>query len=78
MRLRDELSRRWIERLDPWFGTGVDGDLERRARLRAARLLADGTWFNAPLDMPTMSDEERSAVHRLVLRMLAEIDEGDK
>lgn len=78
VRLRDELSRRWIERLDPWFGTGVDGDLERRARLRAARLLADGTWFNAPLDMPTMSDEERSAVHRLVLRMLAEIDEGDK
>ncbi|MGP6206270.1 TetR/AcrR family transcriptional regulator [Microbacterium sp. F2] len=72
--LRDRLCALWAERLDPWFGSTIEADAASRASLRAARLLADGAWFNAALGIPTVLDDERTALHSIALQL---INQGD-
>ena len=72
--LRERLSALWAERLTPWLGTDIDTDPASRASLRAARLLADGAWFNAALGIPTVRDDERSVLRAIALQL---VNEGD-
>lgn len=71
-RLRERIRDLWLERLDPWLGWDIPGTPERRARLRAARLLADGVWLNSALDIPTVLDDERADLHALALDLINE------
>lgn len=72
--LRERLSALWAERLTPWLGSDIDTDPASRASLRAARLLADGAWFNAALGIPTVRDDERSVLRAIALQL---VNEGD-
>lgn len=72
--LRERLSALWAERLTPWLGSNIDTDPASRASLRAARLLADGAWFNAALGIPTVRDDERSVLRAIALQL---VNEGD-
>lgn len=71
--LRDMLCQQWSRRLDPWFGFDVEGSPRRRAALRAARLLADGAWFNTSLGIPAVRDDEHEELLALAMEL---IDEG--
>lgn len=70
--LRERLSALWAQRLTPWLGSDVDADPASRASLRAARLLADGAWFNAALGIPTVRDDERAIVRAIALQLVNE------
>ena len=72
--LRERLSALWAERLTPWLGSNIDTDPASRASLRAARLLADGAWFNTALGIPTVRDDERSVLRAIALQL---VNEGD-
>ena len=72
--LRERLSALWAERLTPWLGSDIDTDPASRASLRAARLLADGAWFNTALGIPTVRDDERSVLRAIALQL---VNEGD-
>ena len=69
VRLRDRLCEQWTRRLDPWFGSDIEAGPQGRASLHAARLLADGAWFNAALGISTIRDEEQEAM-RVIAREL--------
>lgn len=72
VRIRDRLSALWTERLGPWFGEDITGTPAQRASLRAARLLADGAWFNASLSIPTVRADEREIVRRIAQNLITE------
>ena len=72
VRLRTRLRDLWLDRLDSWLGWAIDGPAEYRAALRAARLLADGAWMNSALDIPTVHDDERAALHTIALDLINE------
>jgi len=50
------------------------GDLAVDPPQRAARLLADGAWFNTALGIPTVRDDERSVLRAIALQL---VNEGD-
>lgn len=68
--LRDRLCTLWAQRLDPWFGNHIEADPASRASLRAARLLADGAWFNAALGIPTVRDDERTVLRVIAIQLV--------
>lgn len=70
LRLRDKLCEQWAQRLNPWFGMDIDADAGSRASLRAARLLADGAWFNTGLGITTMKEDERPVVRTIALQLI--------
>lgn len=72
--LRERLSALWAERLTPWLGSNIDADPASRASLRAARLLADGAWFNAALGIPTIRVDEEPILRAIALQL---VNEGD-
>lgn len=63
IRLRETLRDRWTDRLSSWLVVSTSGPL--RARRIAARLLADGAWFNSAAGIDTMDDDERTEVRRI-------------
>lgn len=72
VRLRDMLAAQWTRRMNPWFGTEITGTPRQRGALRAARLLADGAWFNKGLGIPTVRGDEEDAVYSVAMRLLEE------
>lgn len=68
-RLRDKLNELWIERLAPWFGEGITTDPARLASLRAARLLADGAWFDRALGTVDFNESDRSAILAVAIQL---------
>lgn len=70
VRLRAQLCQQWTERLAPWFGDDIPATPPQRALLHAARLLADGAWFDQGLGIATMTDDERSAVRAVALDLI--------
>lgn len=44
-RLRDRMTTRWADQLEAWLDVPAHLPDDDRARLNAARLLADGCWF---------------------------------
>lgn len=71
-RIREQLTERWLTRLNPWLGDTIDGTPAQRASLRAARLLADGAWLNAALNIPTVRDDEHDSVRRIAQHLITE------
>lgn len=72
VRIREQLVERWVERLNPWFGDTIEGTPAQRASLRAARLLADGAWFNTALNITTVRDDEHEALRQIAQRLITE------
>lgn len=70
VRLRALLSSQWAERLDPWLGTEVAGTPQQRASLRAARLLADGAWFNKALGIEAYTADESDDLSSLAMTLV--------
>lgn len=77
-RIREQLAEQWVTRLNPWFGDTIDGTPTQRAALRAARLLADGAWLNAALNIPTVRDDEHDAVRRLAQYLITQGTESNE
>ncbi len=71
-RLRDHLTARWTERLRRWVDVPAEIAPERRARLHAARLLADGSWFADASGVLPLTDPERHQVAALARELLEE------
>ena len=60
-RLRDPLATRWTEQMKPWIELPAALPDPQRARLTAARLMADGAWLACATGMfpPDQRDRER-------------------
>lgn len=62
MRLRPLLTAHWAERIGAWIALPADLPAEKRARLTAVRLIADGLWIDDALAMHSVGTEERQAL----------------
>lgn len=71
VRIRESLIGKWIERMNPWFG----GELAAHPNACAARLIADGAWFNQSLGLMKLEPTERAAVLALATGLIDGIDE---
>ena len=69
IRLRETLRDRWTEKLASWLVASTEGPL--RARRIAARLIADGAWFNSAAGIETMNDSERAEVGRIARQLIS-------
>ena len=69
-RLSEALTRRWVDRLEPWLSVPDDVAPGDASRLLAARLMADGVWFagaSGSLELPTA---HRQAVRDVALDLI--------
>lgn len=71
VRLRDVLKERWTARFDAWTGASITGSAQTRAAVHAARLLADGAWFNSALGLEIVADDEKAALLGIALGLLS-------
>ena len=69
LKLRDTLRDRWTEKLSPWLVASTSGS--HRAGRIAARLLADGAWFNSAAGIETMNDDDRAEVRRIAQQLVS-------
>jgi AcrR family transcriptional regulator len=69
-KLRRPLTSRWAERMLPWLAFPDEFDLDRRARLTAVRLLADGAWVSSAVDLYPPDSDERARIRTLALNLL--------
>lgn len=68
--LRVALTERWQEQIDCWLHVPAGTPAERRRRLLAVRLMADGLWFDRASGLLETSSDEAAAVHALALELL--------
>lgn len=61
-RLRDQLVKRWEERMGPLLEVSDEVPAQRRGSLTAARLLADGLWFASSMGVLLPSPQDRDRV----------------
>ena len=66
VRLRETLMETWLDRLEPWFG----GDIAQHPQARAARLIADGAWFNQSLGIITLAPAEQDAILAIAVNLI--------
>ena len=71
-RLRATLKERWVARVAPWVDLPEDLPPERRSRLLAVRLLADGVWFADAAGVFAPDQQERARVRGVAEALLAE------
>jgi AcrR family transcriptional regulator len=69
-KLRIPMSARWAERFRAWADVPADLPPDRRARMNAVRLLADGWWFTEATGILPLAVEDRDAVLRTALELL--------
>ena len=67
---RRTLTHRWTERLAPWLTLPTDLAPDVRARLIAARLLADGGWLADATNFFPPTPDERARVHLLAHNLI--------
>ena len=72
-RLRQPLTQRWIERLEPWLEVPADIPAGEQSRLLAARLMADGAWFAGACGSVPLTESQKAGVRRVALELL-EVD----
>lgn len=72
--LRDAMVDQWKNRLDPWFGAEIGSTPAQKAAAQAARLIADGAWFDRSLAIVETSVEERQAVLDLARGLISSDD----
>lgn len=70
-RLRATLKERWVARMTPWVDLPEDLAVERRSRLLAVRLLADGVWFADAAGVFVPGPQERARVRAVADELLA-------
>lgn len=70
-RLCGPLTERWAERMGPWLDVPDDLAPEQRARLIAARLIAEGSWFADAAGMFPLGDSDRAQVRALATELIA-------
>ena len=75
-RLRDKLGELWIERLNPWFGESISKDPVELASIRAARLLADGAWFDRALGTVQFTTSELNDILALAQQLIERKNES--
>jgi len=69
-RLRESLTRRWSERLEPWLAIPDGTPDEEHARLLAARLMADGLWFDEASGALPLPHAQKRAVGDVALDLI--------
>jgi AcrR family transcriptional regulator len=69
-RLRATLKERWVARVEPWVDLPADLPPERRSRLLAVRLLADGVWFADAAGVFAPDPQERARVRAVADELL--------
>ncbi|WP_394255442.1 TetR/AcrR family transcriptional regulator [Pseudoclavibacter helvolus] len=74
VKIRDSLCEQWSTRMSPWLGLDIEGGPGQRASLRAARLLADGAWFNKALGITITKEDELPALRSIALAL---VNQGD-
>jgi len=77
-RLREALTTRWVERLGPWLALPHGMPAEQRARLQAARLIADGAWFADASGALPLSDDERAHTRAIALALLTTTEDESR
>ena len=68
-RLQQRLNELWVTRLAPWFGESITDDPAELASIRAARLLADGAWFDRALGTVDFTEADRAAILAIALQL---------
>lgn len=69
-RLREPLAQRWREHAERWTDLPTDMPAEKRARLLAARLIADGAWFASATNVLAPTRAEREHVRAIAYQLL--------
>jgi AcrR family transcriptional regulator len=69
-RLREQLTKRWIERMRPWLEIPADLPPDEQARLTAVRLIAEGTWFAEAMCAFPPEGESRDRLRRIATDLL--------
>ncbi len=69
-RLRDSLTQHWTDRIEPWLRVPDDVPAAQRSALLAARLLADGVWFNLASDLLPLTPADLAGVRAAAFAML--------
>jgi AcrR family transcriptional regulator len=69
-RLREQMTARWVEQLRPWIEVPTDLPPDERARLNAARMIADGCWFADASGILPVPAADRPALLRTALQIL--------
>ncbi|MGP4053455.1 TetR/AcrR family transcriptional regulator [Mycobacterium sp. 4D054] len=68
----DRMLARWTERFHPWVHVPSGLPPQERARLHAARMLADGAWLSDSSATFPLAEHERPQVLSLALELLGE------
>lgn len=71
-RLREHLTARWAERMQAWVDVPDDLPAGRRARLLAARLIADGSWFADASGVFPLGNRDREQVWAVARELIEE------
>ncbi len=71
-KLRVALTERWREQVDRWLAVPARTSADRRRRLLAVRLMADGLWFDRASGLLETSAEDAQSLHALALDLLRE------
>ncbi|OAN37380.1 TetR/AcrR family transcriptional regulator [Mycolicibacterium iranicum] len=71
-RLADRMLARWTERFHRWVEVSPDAPAAERARLHAARLLADGAWLADSSRTFPLRKDERPQVLSVALQLLGD------
>uniref|UniRef100_UPI003F58528A TetR/AcrR family transcriptional regulator n=1 Tax=Mycolicibacterium neoaurum TaxID=1795 RepID=UPI003F58528A len=64
------LTDTWVQRLTPWLALPPELSAPERARLTAARLLADGYWTAQATGVFPVSERDRAAVSAVAEQLL--------
>jgi AcrR family transcriptional regulator len=68
--LRVPLTEQWQEQIETWLNVPADVDADRRARLLAVRLMADGLWFDRAAGLLGEVDAQAERLRALAAEML--------
>lgn len=68
--LRVSLTEQWQAQVEAWLHVPADVDADRRARLLAVRLMADGLWFDRAAGMLGDVDAQAERLRALAAEML--------
>ncbi|SMY12275.1 TetR/AcrR family transcriptional regulator [Brevibacterium jeotgali] len=71
-KLSVQLVALWDSTLSPWIGEVIDASPADRARYRAARLAADGAWFDRALGVVSFSHDDLADVLEVALSLTVE------
>ena len=69
-KLRVALTERWQEQVDRWLHVPAGTTADRRRRLLAVRLMADGLWFDRASGLLVTSAAEAVTLRGLAAELL--------